>query len=243
MKVAFCLFGQPRFVHKTKVLDQYRDIVAKYDADVYAHAWYDSLSTIDLPSWSREKGTTIETPSYAGLQNLLEEKFPGSAVWIEDQKTFFSWPNRMIDSLKRFEGSQFYSETNMHNIASQLYSISAVANMVDDSVDYDFLILARYDTELERFPDLSNLKTYLHYLPEGGHWNDLIQVFGMEDFAGDAAYKHLRGVHGDMVCPRVYETVLLPLPEFFKMQSYIAHNGSDRAVKKIDMYANVIRTL
>lgn len=261
LKVGLLLYGQPRHIFKTKVHEQYhREIIDRYDTDVFAHAWAFS-DQYDIPSWSAKKGTTQGNvfDRYEDPEEAILERYPSiKEIFVESQK-LFTFPKRMTEYMdQKWEGNQFYSRQNLHNIASQLYSISAVASLADAHMsggfmdfpeEYDYWILARYDTELVNFPDLTTLDKKgwdpSVYIPEGGHWNDLIQIFGMTDWYETVVprpEKYLRNLYFDMMNPAVYENLILPIPEFFKMGAYGLYNSDPMyTATKLPMYANVIR--
>ncbi len=265
LTVGLLLFGQPRHIRLTKVHEQYhREIIDRYDTDVFAHAWSYS-DNYDIPSWSAEKGTTHGMESLENPEDVILQKYPTiKEILVEPQKTFV-FPKRMREFMRtKWDGNPFYSEQNLHNIASQLYSISAVASLAATYGDmqfghklYDYWILARYDTELVDFPKLEELPNQVDefmrgwdpsiYMPEGGHWNDLIQIYGMTDQYETVAprpEKYLRNLYFDMMNPQVYENLILPIPEFFKMNAYgLYYNDPSDAATKLPMYVNVIRTI
>ena len=50
MKVAVLLFGQPRYCDDPKPQKFLKNIIEKYNADVYAHAWFKSKGDYQISS-------------------------------------------------------------------------------------------------------------------------------------------------------------------------------------------------
>ena len=52
MRVAVLLFGQPRYCDDPKPQKFLKGIIEKYNADVYAHAWFESKGEYQISSWA-----------------------------------------------------------------------------------------------------------------------------------------------------------------------------------------------
>ena len=233
MKVALLLYGQPRHLQNQKAFFKHReDILSKYDVDVYAQAWFAPMAQYDISSWAKEHGSLNAHVPF-DTANIIMMNYQPLALQLMRPKKFET-NIRCEDILEeRFAGTKFYSKENISNIYSQLTAIETVAKMVLEQETYDFYILARYDAILDKFPDLNNLSPGF-YLPEGGHFNDLIHVFT------DQYLEFFVTLTNSIRDPWITSKMTLPIPELYKFEHFkLFYNETD--LKKIDMYAHVIR--
>jgi hypothetical protein len=222
MKVALLFFGQPRFIDNPKIEEVYKEsILKRYDTDVFCHTWWkESNEEYDYSSWSR----ISKCPIPKNALELICEKYE-PLLLQHDEPTKFELPKNAkyyIDEKftnKHPEGH--WNESNYSNILSQLQSIKIVSELFDayrkcpeTKQSYEWVILARYDTILENFPNLEECDSSKFYLP--GHHSrfpDTIQFFGTKyiNWAKNAFIDV-----GD-----VYEEIWEPSPEAFKMGSFL----------------------
>lgn len=251
MKVALMLYGQPRFADRHSVFQSHMDyIINKYDTDVFAHMWlankiedYGPTST-----WALTHKADYKIPEDAS--NIIRKRYNPVRMVI-DRPQFYRVNDDVNKILiKRFIDNQYFSGNNMSNIISQCVSIDRVLQLVEDYIDYgnhntnfikyDYFILARYDATLVNFPDLHSLDPTKFYVPNGGHFNDLVNISG-QFWYYDYTYKDLGWNIKNI--DKNSENIELPIPELYKHQSFF-HNipNANDILTKIDMYANVIRS-
>lgn len=133
MKLALCLFGQARFIDNEQASDLYKAfVIDKYDVDIYGHVW---LSDSYQPStWSvnRQIQAPVDTVS------KIRKQYPGIKLFFENSR-------------------EFDSDLNKNNVLSQIYSINAVVDTIENPSQYKFILLGRYDCMLTRFKSIEDL--------------------------------------------------------------------------------------
>ena len=222
MKVALAFFGQPRFVDNQQIIDTYKQVILdRYDTDVFGHMWWqeETEGEYDYSSWSK----IAKCPIPKDAPKIIADNYSPIIMGIEDPKTFELPPNALKYVDERFTGKHpdgpHWNHKNYSNVMSQLFSIKSVANIVksyaeETNTSYDFIVLARYDTVLMRFPDLNTCDKYKFYLP-GHHprFPDTIQFFGP---------KYLTwALNAFDDVDHVYEGIWEPSPEAFKMGAFL----------------------
>ena len=244
MKVALLFFGQPRFVDNPEIERVYKQcIIDKYDTDVFCHAWWEDGTgkEYDYSSWSKIN----KCPIPENALELICEKYQPLFL-IHDEPRYFELPEKAKEFVDiKFTGKHpdgnHWNHKNYSNVMSQLWSIKTIANAFDTyrktpevTWEYDWVILARYDTVLLNFPDLTTCNNRIFYLP-GHHprFPDTIQFFGPK-FLNWA-----KNVYDDVNV--IYESIWEPSPEAFKMGSFLSrYPQSDLAPCSMD--ANCIRS-
>lgn len=140
MKIALCLYGQPRnYIKgyetiKTHILD-------KYDTDIFFHSW-ETDTKYDVSPWRIVDNAKID------LDGVIKLYKPKSFL-VEKSMTFY--PSLGVG----------YNKTpyvkNSSNILSQYYSRTMVRNIFlsycqNNSVSYDVVIATRFDINICKFP-------------------------------------------------------------------------------------------
>jgi hypothetical protein len=77
----------------------------------------------------------------------------------------------------------YTNDKSMSNIISQLYSINEVKKIyqqyiIDNNINYDFIVLGRYDLIIDAFPNLHLLNNTFFYLSNNHtHFPDFMYIF------------------------------------------------------------------
>jgi hypothetical protein len=149
MRVAICLFGQPRNYQKgyevlTHFLKQQKDVTA----DFFYH------------TWTLEPGRIYPTfsPRHISISNLTYNQNTISELNKLYKPIAHSYETQKIDfTPQRFETTLAYKNTvspkkkeNMNNVLSQMYSRSVVRNLLNQHIlstntYYNTVILTRFD--------------------------------------------------------------------------------------------------
>lgn len=181
MRIALLLYGQPRFADHPLIYQTIqREIFSKYYVDCFCHTWWDPDNLVfSSSSWSTIQGVK----SYNGrtldcIKNTYNPKVFSHQLPVD-----------FTDLSSNFlPGSHIKTKQNAANVFSQLYSLQQVARSFNEfsnvnSLDYKFIILARYDTVTVNVPDLNYCNPANIYLC-GTHTNfpDLIQIVGSLNF-------------------------------------------------------------
>jgi len=242
MKVALLFFGQPRFIDNPEIERVYKEsILSRYDVDVFGHTWWeekkDWAKEYEYSTWSKIK----QCPIPENALELICEKY-NPLILMHDEPVRFELPPNALEWVdarytdRHPEGH--WNHHNYSNIMSQLYSIKRVAEIFDayrrapeTNQSYEWIILARYDTILENFPNLEECDPSKFYLP-GHHprFPDTIQFFGTK-YLGWA-----KNAFDDV--DNVYEGIWEPSPEAFKMGSFLRrYSHSDLAPCPMNAHA------
>ena len=221
MKVALCFYGQPRFVDRKEVQDSYHEnIISKYDTDVLCHAWHDKEEQYEFSSWS---GLTHHNVPKNALEIITSAYKP--TLLIHDTPITFKFDPEVLEFIdENFGRNQNWNERNYSNLISQLWSIQRISDYLYlrmvRGANYDWVILARYDTTLHHFPDLNTLDNSKLYIPDNHRgFPDMIKIFGPKYLAWS------RNVFFDI--KEVYKGIVEPTPEAFKHQSFLKRFSQD----------------
>lgn len=191
MKIALCLFGQPRYISDESIYNSHLKYINRQgETDVYTHFWFDvNQEAFTQSSWSYSQNLKVEKNTV----EIISERYNPVKMEYEKQKQF-----TISDHIKKIAASlpnqvwnePVNSEKNIFNVMSQLYSIKRVielceSNMKEKNIEYDFIVLTRFDVILHSFPDLNYLDKTKYYIggPKGQGdsfpgWNDWLQFFG-----------------------------------------------------------------
>jgi hypothetical protein len=237
MKVALLFFGQPRFVDRPEIAEVYKKyIIDRYTTDVFCHAWWKpNGGEYDYSTWSNISNCPIPDNAI----DIIKQNYNPTLLAINAPRKF-TLPTPVKDHVdKHFTGKHpsgnHWNYNNYSNILSQLWSIQQISNLFSyysEGLHYDWVVLARYDTVLVNFPDLTECNPELFYLP-GHHprFPDTIQAFGTKFLQWS------KNVYNDIEDEQVYSSIWEPSPEAFKMGSFLSRfNTSDLAPYPMDAH-------
>ena len=221
MKVAVAFFGQPRYVGNPQIINTYKQVLLdKYDCDVFGHMWWqEDGGEFDYSSWSKISNCPVPPDA----PKIVTDNYNPLILAIEDPQTFELPPNakKFVDEkyTDKHPDGPHWNAKNYSNVMSQLKSIQHVSKIVreysiENNISYDFIVLARYDTVMLRFPNLEELDKYKFYLP-GHHprFPDTIQFFGPKFLTwAETAFDEV---------DNVYEDIWEPSPEAFKYGAFL----------------------
>lgn len=173
MKIALCLFGQPRnYRIGYKNLEDY--LLSKYNVDKFAHIW-----------WSKEMaGETYDSSPWAPNNYIIEgdlDKKINSLYKFND--VIFQTP-QIFKPLKKYIVHNKDHDSIYDSLKSRFYSLNRVLSLAKSyNTDYDFLIVTRYDIGIRSLPDFNNLNEDNIYVPNmhigrKDIFNDNFWIFG-----------------------------------------------------------------
>ena len=183
MKIALLFSGQPRYLSNPfPLLSHQREVLNKYDTDVYVHTWYDdNVKEYDFSSWSRISSCSIES----NAPEKIKQMYNPVEIVVEKSKKFKFSPftKQLLDGFtfrNGFTKEQGWTDKNYNNILSSLYSIERVCNLVEPKKnEYDFIIWSRLDNIIYKLPDLNQCSTSKFYLSDHHpKFPDLLFFFG-----------------------------------------------------------------
>jgi len=159
MKVALLLFGQPRFIDNIQVLHTYKNIIKKYDADVFCHVWWEESGVYETSTCSTLNGCGI----HKNAIDIINYNYKPTVISVEPaSKKFFMPPQAKQFLDARFTNrAAHWNERNYGCVLSQLYSIQSVSRLFEKYEEetnqtYDWIILGRYDGLIKSMPILND---------------------------------------------------------------------------------------
>ena len=179
MKVALCIFGQPRFLdnpHPFKSHKKY--ILDKYDVDCYCHMWWKSgIKEFDANPWAFKsqkcKATSIDPIA------LITSQYHPVKIIADEPRNFKLSDNTLALTRKHFPKDFRWSDKILSNICSHLCTIENSVRLIENKSKYDFIIVSRYDNFIHDLPDLYKLNNSKFYLSDHHfRFPDLMYIFG-----------------------------------------------------------------
>jgi len=180
MKVALCFHGQPRnWLSAVPYIKN--NILLNYDTDIFGHTWWDELQI----------GKEYQTSPFTG-----GKKYFITEGDIEKLKQTYDFRDFKVDAPRNFLNEKKYKvyipekhDILINSLKSRYFSLKTVLNMTqkyekENNLDYDWLLLTRYDIEILMMPNLNNLeqnKIYVeNYVHRGRKWilNDMFIILG-----------------------------------------------------------------
>jgi len=218
MKVALLLFGQPRFIENEAVLNTYKGIISRYNADVFCHVWWDETGVYETSTCSTLNGCSI----HKNAIDIIKENYKPKVIKVESAARKFFMPPQAKQFLDdRFTNkAEHWNERNYGCVLSQLYSIQSVSRLFEEyekqtQQTYDWIILARFDGLVKIMPSLNHPK-----LPK-----DKFYISDQHSNFPDLLFCYARrfcnwssNVFDDV--PSIYHTIWEPSCEAFKSGSF-----------------------
>ena len=192
VKIAYCLYGQPRnFTEGCKIIKKF---VENHDVDFYYHTW-------TLPNESTHY-------SHSEYRNIPKEElkcdkdiiikinslYNPKAYLFEEAKRFdIEKKNEYINSIAYLNTSEYNKGIRISHLLSQLYSKQQVRDLLyntieKENIEYDFVITSRFDflKEINLNIDLNNInneKIYVsNFLKPRDIFSDNILLLGVENY-------------------------------------------------------------
>lgn len=232
MKVALCMFGQPRVIRNQFTFQSHYDhIISKYDTDVYCHSWIsDEEIKFEYSDWVNTDRRSTQDLHAGGI--ILEQYKPKKFLF-EKPKTFSlsgKYRELAINSGRCPLGVYYWSENNESNLMSHLYSISKSISLSKDE-KYDWIILSRYDNYIENIPSLYELEPNNLYLSnQYPHFIDVLMLGGQKQINTMDCFDDI---------PELCREINYFTPEEFKRASFKRKFESE---KRTDIIVGIART-
>ncbi len=171
MKIALCLYGQPRNLYQGYENIK-REILDKYDTDVFLHAWSTDKNYI-TSQWRPIDTEPSNINDIIKLYNPVKYIFNSPMIFDCDT------------SLPGYQNTPHKS--NINNILSQFYSRKSVRDLLCLNNKYDFVIMIRYDIIIKKLPNLFEIdKNKLYFAPDHPErpyvFNDNIIILSLNNF-------------------------------------------------------------
>lgn len=217
MKVAICIFGQPRWINNPYVLLSHKYwIIDRYKADVFIHSWISGEEKkFDYADQVEEYKKTKEVKNVADI--IIKKYNPKKYIFEKpkdfslDEKSRTILKKREQEYYEKVNGYFNHTLTNENNHLSQLYSMSKSISLLND--DYDWIILSRFDNYIYNFPNLFILEKNNLYLNDTYSYNFAdVLIFGGQ--------KQIETLNCFDLIPELCNKILYFTPEEFKRTAY-----------------------
>ena len=191
LKIAYCLYGQPRNLENGhKIISSF---IAGYDVDFYYHTWTLNEENY-FYSWSYRQISSEELKYDKNIIDKINTLYKPKA-YISELSRVFEYENNesFINSLLFHNTNEFNKDKNkISNVFSNYYSKQQVRNLLkktleNEKIDYDFVIISRFDMLREininlKFLDTKN-KVYVSNLHNPRYiFSDAILIMNIENY-------------------------------------------------------------
>ena len=218
MKVALCMFGQPRVINNSYTFQSHEEwIIKKYNADIFTHSWISGKEIIfNYSDWVKSE-EYVDYEDKNTIDIILKKYQPKKFKF--DQPRSFTLDNISRNKVKDLE---YYSLNNENNILSHLYSLSTSISLIDEI--YDWIIISRYDNYIKYFPDLNELNSDGLYITTdyGNHFPDHMIFGGQKQITSLNCYNSI---------PQLCDEINIFTPESFKQSAFYKLNEIENRVR------------
>ena len=237
MKVAFCLYGQPRLAQRGH--DNIASFLRHQDVsvDFYMHLWHDPEKMhFDSSPWRAlsEAELRIDTDT---IPFLLDAYRPVACQIERPRKLHVTGIQESI----MFQNSDHITRANMNNSLSQIYSKQCVRDLLAPRAhEYDWIIMSRYDflnpigvdmMELEKnkihvpdfrlpqalFSDAFVICSPSIFLPLFNAYADMVSIMD------DQALHHKMGVYGERAVLVTENILFASFVKHFSVENHVAY--------------------
>ena len=236
MKVALCIFGQPRFLDNNNPFKSHKKhILDKYDVDCYCHVWWKKgIKEFDANPWafqSEKCNVTCLDP----IDVILSQYNP-LRISVEEPKKFQLSEKTFNLTRRAFPTDFRWSETILSNICSHLFTIENSVRLIEHSNKYDFIIVSRYDNYIHSMPNLYKLNISKFYLSDHHfRFPDLMYIFGNKFIESQYTFSNI-----DNLAEKYINDFWEPSAECYKYYNYLDKFSLDDLVK-IPLPIRVVR--
>jgi len=246
MKVAYCLYGQPRnLIEGYKIISKF---VKKYNPDFYYHTW-------TLPN-ENERYThshyryvnDTELQYDKNIENKINSLYNPISYSVETSKIFNGEEYSDFVNSVIYLNTEDYNIVNISNTISQFYSRQKVRDLlyneiIHKNIKYDFVISSRFDTLKEINIDLNILDKNKFYV-SNMHipryiFADHTLISNVEYFLNVFnVYNNLNNIihnHDLNILVNKYNEKMIFVPETLLFSNYLYYYGDLKNVEYIDI--------
>jgi hypothetical protein len=207
MKIALLFYGQARFIDSPYIINSFKEhILDKYDTDVFCHTWWSEDMNTFISSTNTENE---DIPVYKNTINILENLYKPKILIAEKQINFLDIPfcKKYIEEMmihpkwkdNNWKWNLTYKNPkNFFNLCSIAYSKEEIINKFEsycknNNIEYDFIILSRYDLNIMFFPDLYILNKNKSYISNSHpYWPDELFITNYNNLKGFKIYSYIQ---------------------------------------------------
>lgn len=217
MRVALCMFGQPRVINNPYTFQSHEEwIIKKYNTDVFTHSWISEKETsFNYSDWVKLEYIDFEDKNTA---DIILDKYKPKQFKFEQPRSF------ILDDTSRnkVKDLAYYSLNNENNILSHLYSLSTSLSLIDEI--YDWVIISRYDNYIRYIPNLNELSSNGLYITTdyGNHFPDHMILGGQKQIMSLNCYN---------LIPELCNEINIFTPESFKRAAFYKLNETENRVR------------
>ena len=248
LKIAYCLYGQPRNLENGhKIISTF---VANHDVDFYYHTWTLDENNFYSYSYSYRE---LNLEELRGDSNIISKinKLYNPKAYISELSRVFEYENN-----EKFKNSLLFKNTNefnkdnnkISNVFSNYYSKQQVRNLLketleNEKIDYDFVILSRFDMLKEINIDLSSLNTKKVYVSNLHNpryiFSDAILIMNIENYLEILnVYDNLENLLNNNTVNELvnsYNEKLVFVPESLLFGNYLYYFKNLKKIEYIDL--------
>lgn len=175
MKIAICLYGQPRdYKHGYTLINNFIKNNSENSYDFFFHCWIDDNITYKASPWRK----IDKKPLFVENQDIIKKELNqlyNSVSHLYEKPLDINKESDLIELIKKsksYLNSNKSKQDNIYNALSQIYSRNKVKDLFENyiistKINYDIVISTRFDGF--SFPDkidISNIQNkYIYILP------------------------------------------------------------------------------
>ena len=148
MKVAVCLYGQPRnYILGNKNIKRWMKYNQNISFDFFIHCWI-SEKKMECSPWSNTDKNLLKIKDKEKLSNDIKQMYEPKNYCFEN--TIDDFKNFNIENSLIFNQTNETKKKNINNVLSQIYSRNKVRDLLleyikENNVEYDFIVICRID--------------------------------------------------------------------------------------------------
>ena len=146
MKNALLLCGQPRNIGNMQIYNTFKEIITRYNCDVYIHFWYDETTATvgkTYAPWLPSQDMVVQPDV---LKKMIELYNP--------TKFLIEKPIEPVGDEHEFTNCRF--SRAVYNLRSYYTSMKRVSELVEDPKQYRYIIRARSDIIVHSLPEITS---------------------------------------------------------------------------------------
>ena len=233
MRVAVCVYGQPRYVVNPVVSECFfKNVVGANPGvqfDFFAHYWFDK----NAPQYFLHGGSVAACPNLRVIPEtpqLIEDQYRFTRKLEEKQRTFIGseHDDEDFDRCVQFMSHDpiRYPKNYLYSFLSTSYSLQKSVSLAleyskEMKVKYDFGIITTFSTKVDRFPNLHHVqkkRIYSNggYGPKAFLLNFLLSDFDIieyrpydnfKKYANELCLWHPQAFEGDIIHREIYRSL------------------------------------
>lgn len=229
MKLAICFYGQLRNIRNPCVVSSYLNLINQYDVDFYCHSWkYADGEPLNISSWVPAVNQSVGAEKF-----ILETYKPRVYSFDIPIDSSLSVASRSLA-----ETMSDYSPNNEKALLSHLKSVTEVTRLIENSDQYDFVLLTRYDVHIYNMPNLHTMQKKFYITDKRNQWwCDSCQLFSPNFLKAFDIFENI-----DSLLKKISDSqTRWFVAELFKKHSFTKHYDMSDVVFTKDLWTGIVR--